>query len=294
VELISGIAMEGFLVDEHDWSRVFGRLDSQHPLTIPFLKRFEARLPGGVIDAMLLSAANNACDFKICGTHIFDSGHGVARLREFLGDFSEKNVEAAWQAAKAIRWIRQDCRAELLALASRHSSRDVKVELEAGIAALLEFCLDPVFSRLAQSSLEEVGAKDRIPSRCGEPDFDAMCEMNHWLCFPSEFGRPPTELSVVFSRRIFWPPAEEVLDISLVRYVYRDVEPVDIGIGCTGSRTFAIFSIPTADLSSPDLLGLYCAREGMEPVDLSTEEGVREAIDAGLEWIKSHNPGALE
>jgi hypothetical protein len=32
----------------------------------------------------------------------------------------------------------------------------------------------------------------------------------------------------------------------------------------------------------------------MEPVDLSTEEGVREAIDAGLEWIKSHNPGALE
>ena len=297
VEFISALALGSFRVADPDWSRVFTRLDSQHPLTVHFLTKFESRLPGGVIDAMLLRVANCASERALCSGHLFDSADGNSCLRAFLAGV---DVESAWLAARAIRWMRPEYRAELLALAENHSSRDVKVELAGtmavlgdadGISRLVEFCGDPIFSHLAQASLKDAGAADRIPARCSEPDFEAMCEMNHWLCFPSEFGRPPAEISVVYSERLFWPPADDFCHMSLVHYVYRDVEPVDIGIGCTGSRTFAIFGVSTAELSVPELLGLYCAHEGIDDVDLSSEEGTRTAIDAGLDLLKQRNAG---
>lgn len=301
--LISGLISQSFRLNDSDWSRVFGRLDPRHPLTLLFLEGFEAKLPGGVIDEMLLKVANSASEFGVCERHIFDTEEGCERLRIFLNDHSDQRVEPAWQAAKAIRWMRSEFRPGLLLLAGQHLGVDVRVELagtkaalgdEAGYAQLIEFCLNPVFSELAQDSLRRVGAAERIPRRCVEPDFVAMSDMSRWLSFPSEFGRPPNEISMLDLRKLFWPPADEFCNISLVRYVYTDVEPTDIGIGCTGNRTFAIFGVPTAELSIVELLALYCAHEGMDNVELGDEQGVRIAINAGLEWLKQKNPGMFD
>src|SRR5690606_4728859 len=99
-------------------------------------------------------------------------------------------------------------------------------------------------SAMAEAYLVELGEWNAVPARAKEPEFAAAAELCRWLSHPMEYGRPPDDASVLDARTLFWPPANELRRLWIVRYRYDDAEaggPAAEGVGLVGSITFALF-----------------------------------------------------
>lgn len=135
---------------------------------------------------------------------------------------------------------------------------------EAAAKFLARLCTDPRFSLTAQDYLEELGRSHMIPIGARERDFVAMAEMCRWLAHPNEFGEPPTEVSVLDTRELQWPPTGDIRRVWLIRYSYvgRNEDGSDeVAVGMVGSVTFTLFSETTAAMCPEDIYGLHCCWE---------------------------------
>jgi hypothetical protein len=91
-----------------------------------------------------------------------------------------------------------------------------------------------------------------------------MAEMSDWLAHPNEFGEPPTEIELLDTREMHWPPTNDIRRLWLFKYKYAghsEDGTDDVGIGMVGSVTFALFGEATVDLCPEDVYGLHCCWE---------------------------------
>lgn len=98
-----------------------------------------------------------------------------------------------------------------------------------------------------------------------------MFAMINWLCFPTEYGRPPDEIQLIDDRYRDWPGESGPIRCQLFRFRYGN----DWNIGITGPLTFAlgdqdldgkspdeVYSVYEKWFSNEDIAGLI--REEME------------------------------
>ena len=84
-------------------------------------------------------------------------------------------------------------------------------------------------------------------------DKEAIEEMTQWIESPMEFGKKPTEIHVLDSKKIFWP-SKEIEEAFLIKYTMSDGEEY---IGFTGPVTWSFFDIDFKSLSKEDLYERY-------------------------------------
>ena len=158
-----------------------------------------------------------------------------------------------------------------MSLGLDHADVDIRIESswaaakmgdERGIERLISASKNPATAAKSVAYLMELGATERIPPESTEPSFAACAVMCQWLSHPQEFGRPPHDVRVIDSRELIWPPTGDKRLMTLVRYEYNKGDGSDdVGVGCVGSVTFALFGYSTAEQSVEDLYGLYCTWE---------------------------------
>lgn len=260
------------LEDHSLWSVIFETLDEQHPLRAELLNALRDPLPAGFAGVAYLDFANAVARDEAV-EHPFDTPEGQRRLESLLVDPDPDRHSYAHSAAAALPFLSEPPRGRLLALGLDHPSERVQLEAawasakigsRAGIDFLARACLDVKVSATTVGYLEELMELNAIPAGAKDPDFTAVAEMCRWLSHPMEFGRPPDEAELLEARTLFWPPANELRRLWLVRYRYSSLLPDggdELGVGMVGSITFALFGETTPDLSPQDVFALHCCWE---------------------------------
>lgn len=295
-QLIVKAAREPQLRDEYMWSVVFEALSNGHPDLQLVIDRLRDPLPEGFLGVTYLDLCNEQANKDAAMRHPFATPDGLPRLASYLGERDPQKYSYAASAAVSIPFLESSTRRDLLERANRHPDRHVQLEAAwagakvgdtAGRDRLIEFCLDPRYSERAMQYLDELGFDNYAPAAARDPDFVAMAELAGWLAHPMEFGRPPTDIKMLDSRELFWPPTRDRRQLWLFRYRYDDTK--DDGIGCVGSVTFALFGEATADLPPEDVYGLHCAWE-LEMNNDPLAPKKRSAL-AGRKLLAASNPG---
>lgn len=284
----------------YGWSDVFEAVAEGARQADHVCRQLRDPLPSGFRAVALLDMANTLAFENRLKTHPFDTAQGVDRLEQYLTDPCRDRGSYAISAVRALPYLSARERENLLALAFEHSSRIVNLDAawasarlgsESGVKVLTRLTCDVHASRAASAYLSQLGRGDAIPAAAGDADFQALAEMSNWLQHPNEFGREPDELDLYDTRELFWPPANDVCRVWLVRYAYRSEDEQQIGdecIGLVGPITFALFDEVTPDMPPLDAYGLYCCWELELNADPRTPE--RRTIQAGRALIERFNP----
>lgn len=286
---------------EHDslWSVIFQSIGEGYPLQNELIDVLSDPLPVGSAAVAYLDFVNAAAGESPL-RHPFDTPAGAALLEAWFADGSSQS--RARSAASTLSFLSETRREQLIKLGRHHPS--IEVQLQAMFAAakfgdrkavegLSQACLDPRVSATAVVFLENLGELNAIPVRAKNPDFMAVSEMCRWLAHPMEFGRPPDEATLLDTRALHWPPANEPRHLWLVRYVYRGVRPDgsdQASVGMVGSITFTLYDETAADLRPEDVYALHCCWE------LEVENDPRapqaRSIAAGRDLLRrAGNPG---
>ncbi len=265
----AGLQAEGFL-----WSTIFGELSDAPAEAHQLLAALGDPMVPGFIAVALLDLANTMWRAAPDEPHAFDTSTGRAHLAAWLASEDAEEFSYALSATVALAGMTGQEATALLLLADGHPDLFVKMEAawvrgrrgdESAIAQLAAWAADPRTGRRAVEYLRELGRLESVPPVVNSLDYFALAEMAAWLSHPLEFGRPPDELAVLDHRRIHWPPTRDDRDLWLVRYRYAgaadDGAQDDVGVGCVGSVTFALFGEATEKLDPDDLYGLYCCWE---------------------------------
>jgi hypothetical protein len=295
VDRIAGAARQAALCDRSLWSVIFETLDDEHPLRRPVFEALRDPLPAGFAGVAYLDFANAvARDESI--DHPFDSPAGHERLEAWLVDGDDARYSYAHSAAAALPFVADPPRGRLMALGLDHPSSRVQLEAawasarigsRAGIDYLARACLDVRTSATAEAYLGELGEWNAVPARAKDPDFAAVAELCRWLSHPMEYGRPPDEATVSDVRTLFWPPANELRRLWIVRYVFAGARPDgsdDVGVGLVGSITFSLFGETSADMAPEDVYALHCCWE-LE-VEHDPRSPSERSIAAGRELLR--------
>lgn len=253
----------GVAPDEYLWSIVAHHL-AQSGDGVVVLASLGGRIPDGFVGVALLDLANTLAREGKIARHPFDTTAGHARLHGWL---TGNETSYAHSATATLPFVREDVRAELLAIADAYADLGVQMEAawvraragdEAGVKRLATWAADPRHHARAAAYLNELGRADALSPETQTPNFRAVAEMAEWLAHPNEFGRPPQAIELFDHRMIDWPPTHDRRPVWLVRYRYDDGSE---GIGMVGSMTFALFGEATAELSAEDVYGLHCCWE---------------------------------
>ena len=260
--------------EEFLWQMVYGLYaDERHPYGPDLVERLRNPLPPGFAGVVLLDLANTLSRENRLPTHPFDNPSGRERLEGFLVESDPRHFSYAHSAAAALPFINGEARNALAALAMDHPDTGVQMEAAwasahrggtAGLTFLARMCEDPRHSAAARGYLEELGKTDRVPAVAQEPDFQAAAEFCQWLAHPQEFGVPPTEIALVDTRELDWPPTNDRRQVWLFRFTFSGLKEDgtdESGIGMVGSVTFSLFGETTPEMSPEDVYGLHCCWE---------------------------------
>lgn len=256
--LVESWAHDPVLSDSYAWVSAFRSLNLSDPDAAKYLSAFTGRLPDSFAAVAFLDWANEtSLDGKL-QRHPFDTPQGMERLRRFLDDRDPDHFSYAVSATSALPFV--SGADGLLPLAMGHPDRNVRLEAawagakrgsEEGFEALIGMCLDWRSRERAGRYLKELGREDLVPEAARTPREEAIGAMAEWLAHPNELGKIPDSLEIVDHRLIHWPPANQTIPVTLLRWRLGD----DAGIGMTGSVTWCFFSGEKSDATDP--LGIY-------------------------------------
>ena len=273
LDRIVDAAFNAGLSDGYLWSVIFEQLGDSDPSIPNLISRLSNPLPDGFVCVSFLDWLNRLAREGVISSHPFNTVDGCDRLRRWLASSREDDYSFAHSATAALPFITDPPRSELLALAMDHPDIGVQMEAawasgrlgsDAGVKFLARLCLDRNLSIRARTYLEDLDREDAIPEEADDPDFVAMAEMCDWLSHPQEFGHPPDEIELYDTREMFWPPTNDWRPLWLFKYRYRATEEDDVeevGLGMTGSITFALFDETNVNMSPEDAYALHCCWE---------------------------------
>jgi hypothetical protein len=285
--------------DGYMWSLVLGLFSDGHSHRKQLFEALANPLPHGFIAVALLDSANKAAIADEDFVHPFDSPEGADRLRSWLRDVDPESYSYAHSAAAALPFISEPVRSELSQLAMDHPDAGVSIEAawsaaklgqQRGIAQLARYACDVKTSIMACHYLTELKREDAIPAEAQDPEFQARAEMVSWLAHPNEFGEPPDAIEKYDSRELYWPPTNDRRRVWLFKYRYAPNErrkKEDVGLGMVGSKTFALFSENSADLSPIDAYALHCCWE-LE-VNKDPRAPKKQSVAEGRKLLAEHN-----
>ncbi|GDY14464.1 hypothetical protein LBMAG53_33420 [Planctomycetota bacterium] len=301
VAAVIGMIKRGQQPDDWMWSVVFSIAADAPGLREAIAGVLSQPLPQGFCCVAFLDFCNTLCREHGLKVHPFDGLAGFERLGNWISDTDPEHASLAVSAAAALPFLGDSVdRSALLNQALAHQETDVRLEAawaaarlgrSDGFDVLAAACLNPASASKAASYLEELGAGDRIPAAASSPEALACAEMARWLSHPQEFGHPPDEVTVIDRRDLHWPPTDDDRSMSLVRYRYlaKDDQEADVGVGCVGSVTFALFGIVGIERKSPeDLYGMYCTWELQARGDARVTEI---SAPIGRRLLAAANPG---
>ena len=292
LHLIVSAAQHGLWAEDTLWQTVFSLFDHEHPLARDLVLSLREPLPHGFIAVALLDCANALCLRGLELPHPFGSERGLTLLEEYLTDNDPRWFSYAHSAAAALPFVTSEARSRLLALALDHACPRVQLEAawastklgsKSGLKVLQRACLDPRRAGIARAYLEELQLVDEIPEAALEPDVLAQAEMCSWLAHPHEFGQAPDEIEIVDTRRMYWPPTQDVRQVWTMRFRYpeslaEDGRPAE-GLGMVGSITYALYGEAPVTRAPEDLYALHCCwelqinRDPRAPAERSVEAG---------------------
>jgi hypothetical protein len=247
----------------------------------------------GVVAVALADVANSAMLGGVEMKHPLDSSSGLVRIRQWLMvplEDSLRSSGAAKTAAISLAFIEQAEWRDLLELGLKHSEQEVVLEAAwagarrgdtSSVAKLVEMSRDVRFSDKAVRYLGEVGRESEIPAEVQQPDFRALAEMANWLAHPNELGRAPDKVEIVDKRKFNWPLEEEMVDVYLIRYTVKNVDPSkadEVNIGLVGPMTFCHFEMGMNKRTFDDVYGIHLfyelqAYDLIEDIDLAETPG---------------------
>lgn len=294
-ERVIRAAKAGIGTDEPLWPIVFDPYSTDSPNSRKVLESLGNPIPPGMIGLGVLECANGLSLGGVEIKHPYDSDEGVAKLQEWLSKTDEASSSTAQSAAAALPFLMHVKRNDLLQLAVNHPHPLVKAEAgwalvmledQRGFRLLQTVCKDVRYSITAQIYLEELDAADQIPAEVKENDFAARAEFCHFLSLPDQLGDPPTEIEMVGSQVLYWPPTKDRRRMSVVKFKYLDSEGkvVREGVGVVGSLTAWLPDLTNVEMSGGDVLAIQCCYE----LRYNRDPQAPEKIDAatGLDIIR--------
>jgi hypothetical protein len=280
------------------WSMVFEFMERGHSDTWNILEALRDPLPEDSCGDCYLYWSNKFAATGEMLPHPFATKEGIARLARYVSDSDIDDHYSVCWAVRALPFVDDGARSDLLDIADRHSDGRVRLEAAAvraqtgsklGAERLIGLCLDPRLANEAIARLETLGLSDRIPAQAREPGFQAMAEMCTWLSHPNENGRPPDEIAVYDTRALNWPPTGDRRQLWILKYRYEpdEWEPEgDEGVGLVGSTTFSLFFVTSAKMKPEEIYALHCCWElrmhgdPAAPKDISAEYGQKKLAEA--------------
>jgi hypothetical protein len=130
--------------------------------------------------------------------------------------------------------------------------------VEAGKQRLVELAAEPAARLRVLTYADELGCPELIDDSFRTPAARAEAEMALWRAQPQNMGTPPSEVSVISSRRLYWPSFDSPVDCHLVRFNYHFGDRSYSNIGITGPLVHAI----AADLTERSVDDIYAIYAG--------------------------------
>lgn len=291
--LIHSLSRTQPAADKYSWVSVFGSIPMNSDAAPALVERFTAELPEAFAGVAFLDWANGEFPKGTLKRHPFDTPQGVKRLEGYLDNRNPEEYSYATSATAALIHLSQPP-FSLIARASQHPDPDVKIEAawvkakrgdEHGLDALATFCLDWKTRGRASEYLKELGKEDRIPAEVRSERELALGTMAKWLAHPNELNRLPDQLEVIDHREIHWPPAEQRIPVTLLRWKSED----RFGVGMTGSVTWCFFSDQDKDLPILDIYAKHCNWE-LQANDLPDAPKEYTDLDHGRALLQNANP----
>jgi hypothetical protein len=305
VERIADLSRQEWVAGEFLWSillEVYARKD--HPHRSELVESLRDPLPRGFAAVAYLDLTNTMAREGALLSHPFDTQAGHSLMRAWLSAQSEDEDSYAISAVAAVPFLSSPAREQLLDLAKKHRSAEVRLEASwanarigrrRGVNELAKAALDPALSPRAIAYLEELGMVHEVPKAAFEPTFRAKAEMISWLRHPMEFGRLPDQIELYDSRELVWPPTNDKRRVYLFRYEYEPRsadDERDVGIGMVGSVTFALFGESTGDKSPAEVYALHCAWELQQNADARAPN--KRTVSSGMRILRKANPGVAD
>jgi len=281
--------------DRYEWFMIFPALDLRDPDSAVFLKAFTAALPQGTAGEMFVDWANQVCIKGKLKKHPYDTSQGHTQLRQWLTQETSEPSEVARAAACALAFLGDGN--TLMSIAKAHADPHVRMEAawasikrgnSSGVDELLALCQDWRTRGRAITYLEELNLSDRLPATLENPRERAMGEVAEWLSHPNELGSVPDTLEIIDHRTIVWPPANERLAVSLLRWTKGE----DSGIAMCGSVTWCFFMQKFPQDQPLEIYAFHCQWEFDDNRLGSTKDsrGKKISIDEAKQLLLENNP----
>jgi hypothetical protein len=296
VRFMAQVATDDRYNDSYLWEvafRIYAKSTSETRLQVA--EALKDPLPQAFMGVAYLDFTNRMAIAGELNDHPFNSDAGKARLRAWLTDLADNSKSYFQSATAALPWIDEPARTEFLSLAQAHPAPLVQMEVAwvkaklgnpEGIDCLQGFASNLLYAERAQAYLQEFGVEAAVLPPEDNPDFWALSTTATWLSDPNEFGRMPDELEIYDTQVLFWPPTDDRRQVWLLKFAYNDLQR--FGLAMTGSITFALRGIETAELSPVEAYGLHCAWELQHLKDPRAPQEV--SANGGVSILKEYNP----
>ncbi len=278
----------------------------KHAWVGALVEGLKADIPGGMIGILFLDLCSLQASVKQLREHPFNSRLGVQRMTSWLKQENGAQVSFAESVCLSLHFLSESDRAQLLKIADespephvRIAAAKARIDLddESGFETLREIGNDPRYALgIIRYLMENQAPIERFPERLTAPGFKsflAKAELCEWLAHPNEFGRPPQKIRKMDSRKIYWPPSDEMRRVYLFRYEYppRDgKKKPTIGVGMVGgATTFSLFGEVTEDMEPEEMYALHCAWELEFMQDKRAPK--KRTVRAGLRILGDYNEG---
>lgn len=296
IEAIAKLMKRNYKSDDYFWTAVLNYYIEDQALAEIIVNTLDGKLPEGFLRVVYLDMLNKvSLKNETFGPHPFSSSEGVAILEKYLKNENEEEFSYAISATAALPYLSENAWKKLLPVALKHP--DASVRLEAFWAGtklgdtkcrdgLIDMAKSYVHGQRAVEYLEELGLEEFVPEESKTWEFAALAEMSSWLSHPSEFGAYPTELTLVDSRTLFWPPTQDERRLTIVRYRYEKWNSDgsdEIGVGLVGSVTFCLFGVVLNESPPEEVYAIHCAWE-MQKKNYKNPK-------VGLAELQGCNPG---
>lgn len=293
-DLIARAIRDAYKEERSIWSVIIGEISADEKKSAYLTNVLRDYIPEGPLLVPYLDMVNLHAIEGGIDRHPFASEKGCNVLKALLENTDPGEYNGAVSAATAIPFLDRVDRAFLLDIAVHHPDVNVMIEgawsgVKSGLKIyadlLVLFAKDYRYNWKAERYLRELGLADMIPPETAEEDFRALAEMCGWLSHPLEYGAPPDEAVIIDKRTLYWPPVKEKRSMYLIRYTYKNRSgdrPDETGIGCVGSKTYALFGVDgLLSMTPPELYALFSNLE-------SGDEDWKN-VEKGLERLKKQN-----
>ncbi|MBM4001303.1 MAG: HEAT repeat domain-containing protein [Planctomycetes bacterium] len=129
-----------------------------------------------------------------------------------------------------------------------------------GEDVVVEMASVPATRLRALAYAEELGVEGRVAEPFTTDVAKAESELAMWLSEPTRMGIPPTDLTLVDRRELYWPGYSEPVDCCLFRFTYALPRGEFSNIGITGPMTHAS-SADLTELEADDIYALFAGRQ---------------------------------